>query len=144
MFLTLHDFWTWISIFLFKLGNFLGHYFIKSVFCPFLSSLSGNPIMQMLVCLILYQWFFALFLFFFFLPFWLHDFYHSMLQVVYAFLCITKLDTDPLYTFCYCSLHLWLVFVHFLILCWSSPVFFYSFPKFSEHSYDYCFKLFVR
>ena len=86
--------WTWLTISLPMLGNFSAIILSNIFLGPFsLSSPPGTPIMQFLVCLILFQRSLRLSSFFFFfhsffcILFCSSDFHHSVLQVIYLCFC---------------------------------------------------------
>ena len=66
--------------FLPQVRNVFSYYVFTYVFCPFLSSPFGTPIMQMLVHLLSQKSLKLLSFFLFFFPFSLNDFYYSVFQ----------------------------------------------------------------
>ena len=97
---TLCSSWTWVAISFPMLGKFstiISSNVFSGPFC--LSSPSGTPIMQMLLCLMLSQRSLRLFSFFFFHSFFFilfcsRDFHHSVFQVTFLFFCLSYSSID--------------------------------------------------
>ena len=113
------DFWTWVAISFPVLTKFLTIISSNTFSEPFFFSSSVTPIIQMLMCLMLFQeslrWF-SLFSFFFLYSFYSSDFHHSIFQLTY-----------PLFILLFCYQYIIFFKISVIVLFNSVYSFFQSF-----------------
>lgn len=139
---------TWISVSTTRLGKFSTVIYSKRTFHSFLSSPSGTPKMQMLLCLIVPEILYKVIIFFvcflFPLALWLGNFHQRVFQIADLVLCIIKsVDDSTQCIFSFLLLHSSTTIdslLYILSLCEFLTVLLHYSVEFGDPVYEQCIR----